>query len=265
MNLWFEEIPPVEGRKKEKRLHLERLEKILSEVRLDGIAIPELGHEKSSSGDSIAVKPPRVETCSYALELHERFGVEVIPYRVVVARSIDGNVEWLKKARDSGVSYVVLAGTRGVEYRCKVEEVNTPARELGFNVGNIVIPSREGEASRVREKINSGASFFTSQILFEADKAKSLFAESPVEFYACFSPFSIPKHIPFAKDKLNCRIPEDVEKRLYSNMPGASLELAVDIYDDLARYGVNVLVSDMGAESNQSPSLLLLKHFRKFA
>ncbi len=265
MNLWFEEITPAAGREKEKTRHLDRLEAILSEVELDGVAIPEIVPECDSTG-AVILDREREETLAYAVALHALFGINAVPYRVVVVRSVDDNVEWLKKAHASGVSSVVLVGARnGVDYKCRVEDVNTHARELGLNVGNIVIPSRAGEDARVKSKRDSGASFFVSQMLFEADRTAALLEKSPMELYACFSPLSRPDHLEFVK-RLGCDVPADAERRFsgQGHMAGSSVTLAAGIYQKLAAHSVHVLVSDLGRKSNYDPAIMLLKHFRKF-
>ena len=50
-------------------------------------------------------------------------------------------------------------------------------REQGGHLGNIAIPQRQGEAHRMLAKTRAGASFFTTQILFDSESLRRTLGE----------------------------------------------------------------------------------------
>ncbi|MBI3273182.1 MAG: methylenetetrahydrofolate reductase [Planctomycetes bacterium] len=218
----FEEVPPLAGDESEHAAHLDRIERILAASRIDGIALPEIREEVRDDKTIIAGKA-RVDVLAYAGELRRRFGVRVLPYRVVCGEDRDrqANVDWFARCRAAGIDEAVLVGAQSntATYPCGILEMNAAATELGLRVGNILIPSREDEARRVRSKVEAGARFFTTQVLFEAEETlavlRSLAAEPPPvapTIYLCFSPLSRLPHLRFA-ESIGCTLPPAFRKR----------------------------------------------------
>lgn len=285
MQVFFEEIPPVAEAAAEQAAHLDRLERILSECRLDAIVLPEILEEVRGDKPVISAKP-RVDSLAYAGELRRRFGVRVIPYRVVcrATRSRQDNLDWFVRCRDLGFTDLVLVGAQSphVAYPCGILEMNElAARELGLRVGNILIPSRPDELGRVRAKMRSGTRFFTTQVLFEPEETLALLrglratpAPEPPAIYLCFSPLSRPEHLDFARD-IGCTLtPAFLERAQAAAEKHGRLEKvcvkairatwhAIEAF--LAAQAppceVGLLIGDLGRKSNHAAADGLLREF----
>ena len=102
-------------------------------------------------------------------------------------------------------------------------EANRIASGKNISVGNIFIPTRPNEADNLARKTQSGCSFFTSQVLFEAETAIKVVREyalkcrenkiTPSTFFFSFSPLSGANDIEFLK-WLGAYMDERTEKRL---------------------------------------------------
>jgi 5,10-methylenetetrahydrofolate reductase len=124
------------------------------------------GLPRYRSGDSRA----------YALELARRTSREVVVNKVVAHLPDIPSVErWARETVDRGVRHVVLVGgsSRYIPYPgppvAEADRLCLPVfAEAGGAIGNIAIPQRAGEAHRMLAKTRAGASFFTTQLLFDA-------------------------------------------------------------------------------------------------
>lgn len=172
--LFFEPVPPAaraRGARADERLA--SLLKLVEEVpRLDALNIPELADENHEgrphyrSGD---VRP-------FARTLQQRTGREVVVNKVVAYLDSTPALErWTEECIGLGLHHLVLVGgaSRFIPYPGpSVAEANRICRPLlarvGGRVGNIAIPQRTGEPHRMLSKSRVGASFFTTQILFDA-------------------------------------------------------------------------------------------------
>ena len=167
----------------EKRLS--RLEKILSEVEFDAVNIPEIREEVSKSEEGERQDPfePRWEPREMGAQIQERFSVPVIINRVVVHHEREALGAWFRETQERfGVGRFVLVGgeLNPESYPGpSVPEANGLLHEVlpGALVGNITIPGRSEicpECERIRFKVESGANFFTSQIVYHAEEFTSL-------------------------------------------------------------------------------------------
>ncbi|HEV2429737.1 MAG TPA: hypothetical protein VGV64_07855 [Thermoplasmata archaeon] len=93
-------------------------------------------------------------------------------------------VEWTRETLARGVRHLVLVGgsSRYIPYPGPtVLEANRLVepllRSAGGLLGNIAIPQRQGEAHRLLAKTRAGASFFTTQILFDPAAALGMVRE----------------------------------------------------------------------------------------
>lgn len=272
--LLFEELPPLRGDAEDARQHLSRLERLLAAAPLDGIVVPEV-----LPGIDTPARREREETGAYAAELQQRYGIPVIPYRVVSHpdRTLPDNRDWLSRTRDRGINAVVLVGGAfdGVRYPCGVTDINPLAKAQGYRVGNIIIPFRPDEAGRVTAKAATGADFFTSQVLFESETTAALLQELPAlksrpAFFFSVAPLARQEHLAAALE-LRCNIPGDLYSRLAS-ANGALARISVDAaaqnLQRIAAYARNapidwgIIVSDLGRKSNHGPALQLLRSCR---
>ncbi|MFQ5654520.1 MAG: hypothetical protein ACE5GW_07295 [Planctomycetota bacterium] len=170
----------------EKRLR--RLERIIGQIPLHGVNIPEIREEESKSdrGERKTPFEPRVAPRELARLVRRRFGLETIVNRVVVHRRAEDQARWFRQTRaDYGIrNFVLVGGERNdVEYPGPtVAEANRLIREVlpeeGIEVGNICIPNRRAppldEPERMEEKATSGARFFTTQITYHASEFTAL-------------------------------------------------------------------------------------------
>ncbi len=179
-------------------------------------------------------KGMNVDTRIFGAELSETTGIESIVNNGLVAyRSREGLAAWiLETVNTYQMRKAVLVGRSTDSKYCigpQIIEANRHALEIadsgGFelNVGNILIPEREGESARAFSKTKSGCSFFTSQIIFKPDRAKGIVCGyanncrrgnvgSGVVFLS-FAPAKTQDDIDFFK-WLGCDIPREVEIRL---------------------------------------------------
>lgn len=163
---------------------LAKVEAIHSAVGLHGVNIPEIREESSKSDKGERIKPfePRVEPRVLARRIKDRFGLECMINRVVVHLEHDRQADWFRETwEEFGVRQFVLVGGEKstVQYPGpNVPQANGLLRETindpGLKVGNICIPTRDGEARRVLRKLETGADFFTTQIVYHAEEFTGL-------------------------------------------------------------------------------------------
>ena len=142
--------------------------------RVDALVIPELvdenheGKPRYRSGD----------LHGFATELQAKVGRDAILNKVVAhLASVTELEQWAHDTVARGVRHSVLVGgaSRYIPYPgpavAEADRVCRPIfRAVDGQVGNIMIPQRTGEAHRMLSKTRAGASFFTTQILFDAEQ-----------------------------------------------------------------------------------------------
>jgi 5,10-methylenetetrahydrofolate reductase len=181
--LVFEPVPPT-ARSSAARAtaHTEDLLKLLATVpRVDALDIPELVDENHDGRPFYRSGDTRV----FGRQLKEATGREVIVNRVVAhLPSEPALAEWTREAIARSLTHFVLVGgsSRYIPYPGPtVMEANRICRALvepaGGLIGNITIPQRTGEAHRMLAKTRAGASFFTTQIVFDAEQVLKMLRE----------------------------------------------------------------------------------------
>lgn len=151
---------------------------------LDGVNIPEIHEEPSRSSKGERHKPfaPRMAPRELAYVIQEQLGVPCMINRVVVTTPADQLVDWANETWERyGINQFVLVGG-GLSNQAYVGPSVTQANQLlrehaaidALRVGNICIPSRDGEVARLQAKTAAGADFFTTQILYEADDLQAV-------------------------------------------------------------------------------------------
>lgn len=163
---------------------LAKVAAIHESVGLDGINIPEIREEssKSDKGERRMPFEPRIEPRELARRIRDTFGIECMINRVVVHLERDRQADWFRETwEEYGVRRFVLVGGEksGVDYPGpSVPEANELIREVisdrGLRVGNICIPTRAGEADRMRRKMRTGTDFFTTQIVYHPEQFTDL-------------------------------------------------------------------------------------------
>lgn len=172
--LFFEPVPPAA------RLSAERIERqthavadlVTAVERIDAINVPELvdenheGRPRYRSGDVRA----------YARTLAAATGREVVVNKVVAHLDDEPALRrWAEECVELGLRHAVLVGgsSRYIPYPgppvVEANRICAPVFSAARGgIGNIAIPQRTGEAHRMLAKTIAGASFFTTQILFDA-------------------------------------------------------------------------------------------------
>lgn len=175
--LFFEPVPPS-ARTSPARVaqSVEALATLLRTVpRVDAIDVPELvdenheGKPRYRSGDVRA----------FAAEVQSATAREVVLNKVVAyLDTVDALARWTHETVGRGLKHLVLVGgaSRYIPYPgpgvIEADRYCRPIlRDVGGLLGNISIPQRTGEPHRMLSKTRAGATFFTTQILFDADQA----------------------------------------------------------------------------------------------
>ncbi len=163
---------------------VERVAELHAALGLDAVNIPEIHEEKARSRRGERRRPfvPRVEPRVLAARLQERLGIPCIINRVVVYLERDRQLDWFRETWERyGIRRFVLVGGERSDRRYpgpSVPEANALLREHlaipGGGIGNICIPARRGEVERLQRKLGSGATFFTTQVLFHAEEVTTL-------------------------------------------------------------------------------------------
>lgn len=163
---------------------LERIEGLHCALGLEAVNIPEIREESSKSRKGERRRPfaPRVEPRVLAWRIQERLNVPCIINRVVVHLEREHQLDWFRETWEHyGIRRFVLVGGERSDRPYagpSVPEANRLLRERldvpRMRVGNICIPTRQGEAERMMHKIASGADFFTTQVVFHAEEITTL-------------------------------------------------------------------------------------------
>ena len=261
---------------------------IESVPRVDALVIPELvdenheGQPHYRSGD----------TRTYARQLADRTAREVIVNKVVAhLPDIPAVERWARETVERGVRHVVLVGgsSRYIPYPGPpVAEADRLCRETfraaGGSVGNIAIPQRAGEAHRMLAKTRAGASFFTTQLLFDAEAARDVLLRYDLLCrQASLPPAAVLLSVaPIADDEdaefvrwLGADLPESAERAiLEGDEQGAarrSVEIAVAVWESVTKMAraehlsvpVGVNVEQISARHLEVAGTLLLEFARR--
>jgi 5,10-methylenetetrahydrofolate reductase len=227
--------------------------RLLEEVpRVDALDIPELvdenheGQPHYHSGDLPA----------YARTLAELTGREVVLNKVVAHLASASALErWAGATVARGIHYAVLVGgsSRYIPYPGPpVAEADRLCRPIfaaaGGSIGNIAIPQRTGEAHRMLAKTRAGASFFTTQLLFDSEAARRVMLQYDLLCrQASIPPAAVLLSVaPIADDQdaefvrwLGADLPDAAERTILegeeSEAARRSVELAVSVWEDVTR------------------------------
>ncbi|MDI6402381.1 methylenetetrahydrofolate reductase [Balneolaceae bacterium ANBcel3] len=274
--LLIEIVPPELGQERERMLpQLEYLNRLEQRIGFDGINIPEIQNEekKGDKGERISEFKERIAPREYVRLLSEQIKTTYIINRVIVKETPEKQEKWvLETTHDYGIKHMVFVGGEFPDYPYEgpsVTEGNemvkkylnqgkgrysaSSVKTTQLSVGNISIPDRCEEAfdesRRMMLKIESGADFFTTQIIAEAQKPVRLLKDlsrhmldsdfkPPVIFWS-FSPIISKKDINFLR-WLGVRIPAEFEEAmLKSDDPAAaSMKMLEQVWAEILECNV---------------------------
>lgn len=178
---------------------------------------------------------------------------------------------WLDKAVDTyRIKHFVFVGgnTHMRKYPGhSVVRANRIASQIdGIKIGNICIPSRPDEVDRLITKTESGASFFTTQLVFESASMKYLLTEysakckekgiNPAAFYVSMAPAHSQFDIDFFK-WLGANLPGHIEAEMRdsSDITGFSTALAAKTYSEISGF-----VKDKKIKVDVSPNIEVISN-----
>ena len=214
---FFELVPPELGK-------TAALEEAVSVIRgvadlVDAINLPEI-HNESRPGPRTAQFVPRLDPRVLGARLRDELGTEIVSNRCVVYQP--DPLPWLHETRETfGIEHLVLVGGESSSIRYpgpSVLEATERFRAAGHTgaLGGISIPSRSGEAERVRSKHAVGLDFFTTQVLFDPNDIVWLMQRLnglEARVFLSFAPVSHPRDLQFLR-WLGADIPPDLDRFL---------------------------------------------------
>jgi len=240
--VFFEPVPPsLRTRPDRVDAYFHELATRLQSVDLlDAIDVPELIDENHDGRPYYRTADPR-EIGRQLAELVQR---PVVVNKVVAhLPSQAALVEWVQQTLAGGIRHVVLVGgsSRYIPYPGpQVIEADRACsgilRAQGGHVGNIAIPQRQGEAHRMLAKTRAGASFFTTQILFDSESLRRTLREydalcqksgvPPAAVLLSFAPLSDETDAEFVR-WLGADIPEAAERWILNGEESSAGDRAI--------------------------------------
>jgi 5,10-methylenetetrahydrofolate reductase len=240
--LLFEPVPPSARTAADKSdAYVQRVVGLLEEhARVDAFVVPELVSENHNgephyrSGD----------LKKFAGEVSRASGCEAILNKVVAHLKSTAELEaWVRLVLSDGIRNVMFIGgtSRYIPYPGpSVAKANAAVLDLVHqhhgSIGNVVIPHREHEGYRMLTKTRTGATFFTTQILFEPESIAELLYEygrlcwaydvKPASVLLSVAPVADEDDLDFVR-WLGAEIPPRIEHSLVSHDGSASIDSAV--------------------------------------
>lgn len=241
--VFFEPVPPSSRTRPDRfDTYLRELSARLKSVEaLDAVLVPELIDENHEGRPYYRTVDPR----EIGRQLAERAERPVIVNKVVAhLPSETALLEWTRETLAGGIRHVVLVGgsSRYIPYPGPpVIEADRACAALlraqGGHLGNIAIPQREGEAHRMLAKTRAGASFFTTQILFDSESLRRTVREydalcqkagvSPAAVLLSLAPLSDESDAEFIR-WLGADIPEAAERRILNGDESSAGDRAIE-------------------------------------
>ncbi len=215
---FFEMVPPAEGRPDA----ADRSVKEVARIRplADAINLPEIRDEHRGEARTFKFVP-RVEPRSLAARIAGETGAEVLINRGVVYDAAP--VPWFRETREKfQVETVVLVGGESSRVTYPGPSVIEAAEQiraagLPMTLGGITIPSRRGEAERIRRKRAAGLVFFTTQVLFDSNDIVGLVQSLnglEARILLSFAPLSKPSDLEFLR-WLGVDVPQNLDQFLF--------------------------------------------------
>lgn len=242
--VFFEPVPPS------LRTRPDRVEAYLNELAarlqgvgpLDALDVPELIDENHDGRPYYRTVDPR----ELGRHLGERLQRPVVVNKVVAhLASEQALVEWTRATSEGGIRHVVLVGgsSRYIPYPGPpvIEADRVCAgilRDRGGHVGNIAIPQRQGEAHRMLAKTRAGATFFTTQVLFDGESLRRTLRDydalcqksgvPPAAVLLSFAPVTDETDAEFVR-WLGADIPETAERSILNGEESSAGDRAIEL------------------------------------
>ncbi len=233
--LFFEPVPPSARIAPDRAEHQTAavVDVIRSVPRIDAVNVPELVDENHEGRPYYRSGDVR----TYARHLAERSGCSVVVNKVVAHLPDPATlVRWCEESVELGLKHFVFIGgsSRYIPYAGPpVVEANRLCRPIvdraGGHLGNVAIPQRTGEAHRMLSKTKAGASFFTTQILFDSEGVISVLKEygrlchaagvRPAPVLLSFAPIVDEGDVEFVR-WLGADLPESAERQILGDGSG---------------------------------------------
>jgi 5,10-methylenetetrahydrofolate reductase len=241
--LFFEATPPAaRAPARRGQEHFEKVAELVRGLpRVDLIDVPELVDENHEGRPFYRSGDIR----DYAGALQTATACPLAINKVVAHLDSPPALEaWARETAARGILNVVLVGgsSRYIPYPgpgvIEADRVCLPVLQAaGGRIGNIAIPQRAGEAHRLLAKTRAGASFFTTQILFESASALGTILEydslcrragiAPAAILLSFAPMIDEGDAEFVR-WLGADIPEEAEREILSGDEGAGTSRSVE-------------------------------------
>jgi 5,10-methylenetetrahydrofolate reductase len=213
----FEVVPPEEGKAAALDEAVDVVRRVAGSV--DAVNLPEI-HNEARPGERTSGFVPRLDPRVMGSRLRDEHATDVVVNHCVVYEP--DPLPWLAETGEMyGIRDVVLVGGESSRVRYpgpSVAEAAERMRAAGHAgaLGAISIPSRAGEAERVRRKHAAGIDFFTTQVLFDPNDIVWLVQRlNGVEarLFLSFAPVSHPRDLQFLR-WLGADIPPDLDRHL---------------------------------------------------
>lgn len=243
--LLFEPVPPSARISPDRAEHqiASVIEVVRSLPRVDAINIPELVDENHEGKPYYRSGDVR----GYARRLAEETGREVVVNKVVAHLASSATLRaWCAETVAMGLRQLVFIGgsSRFIPYPgpavAEADRLGQPIlAAVGGHIGNVAIPQRTGEAHRMLAKTRAGASFFTTQILFDSEAILQVLREyarlchagglRPSPVLLSFAPVVDEGDVEFVR-WLGADLPESAERHILGDgsvEPGIAAERSV--------------------------------------
>lgn len=215
--IFFEVVPPEAGKPAALDEAVNVVRRVAASV--DAINLPEI-HDEARPGERTAGFVPRLDPRLLGARLRDELGTEAVVNHCVVYQP--DPLPWLAETREEfGIRDLILVGgeSSSIQYPGPgVAEAAERMRAAGHAgaLGGITIPSRAGEAERVRRKHAAGLNFFTAQVLFDPNDIVWLVQRLnglEARLFLSFAPVSHPRDLHFLR-WLGADIPPDLDRFL---------------------------------------------------
>ncbi len=239
----LEVTPPLKRASKENvKNTVESIATIVNELNIDFVNIPEIVME-NHKGEPLY---KNIDTRDFAILIKDATKAKVAINKVTVYSPEKEFDKWLDDTLDNyGINHLIfVGGNKANGYPgISVIDANTNAINRNVKVGNILIPNRQNELEKLISKTEKGASFFTTQILFEENIITALLLQyvklckeksiKPAEIFIGVAPMRDEMDLEFIK-WLGVEIPEKIEQRLKVNYSD-SINIANEIYNNASQ------------------------------
>ena len=243
--VFYEILPP---REKDGTLnsYAETISSLLSQTHIDAINIPEV-REEEGFGKKPVKSLTRAEPREFGQLLQDIVGVEAVVNRVIVHQILEEELNWVDETNNKyEIENLIIVGGESHKINYPGPTVNEALNSItspnnsrieDILCGGISIPSRNAESKNLIKKIDNGAEFFTTQVLYDSEKIMKMISHYqdrcrklntfPRRLLLSFAPVSSQKNIDFLK-WLCVEIPEDTEKYL-NGRPGSMIDRSLDV------------------------------------